>query len=151
MSEEITMAESPIGVGGAVEGLDPIYVCKEPRDIAPVLAVLGCRSSPAFRYFYEHYSGGFSSEVTSYELLDLVDDTTNIQTQTQAVREVHGWPSRYLVLSDYLANAVLVYDCETDAVFNVDFEGSDQELIKGKLQPDWKSFEDFLAYYFAPE
>ncbi len=53
-----------------------------------------------------------------------------------------------IVLSEEVADAVLVYDTKKDAVYVVDFERSDQELKEGKLEPCWRSFEEFLAFYF---
>jgi hypothetical protein len=61
---------------------------------------------------------------------------------------VFGWPNRFLVLSDFL-ESVLVLDASTGRVFNVDFEGGDQELLRGTLEPMYPSFSDFLAFYFS--
>jgi hypothetical protein len=52
------------------------------------------------------------------------------------------------VLTDLLANAVLVLDAEEGHVLNVDFEGGDEELIAGALEPSWDSFLRFLEDYF---
>lgn len=72
----------------------------------------------------------------------------SVVSQTKMLRETFAFPNRYIVISDYLANAVLVYDFETDAVFNMDFEGSDQALLAGNLEADWKRFDVFLRDYF---
>ncbi len=123
---------------------DPAYARSDPGAVKSAVARLGCSGSASFRQFFETYAGPFSGS-TGYELLDLVDQDVNIVSQTEAARDVHGFPSRYLVISNYVGNAVLVYDCDTDGVFEVDFEGGDRELIAGTLAPRWATFADFLA------
>jgi hypothetical protein len=117
-------------------------------DVARALKSLGCDPSPSFRSFYERHAGPFSSEHSGFSLLDVVDQDVNIATQTEECRTQFGFPKRYLVLSDLVGNAALVYDCVTDAVFNVDFEGADESLVAGTLEPRWDSFDKFLASYF---
>ena len=128
---------------------DPAYVRTNPADVAAALAHLGCAASDAFREFYEQKAGPFSSAHWRFMLLDLIDQDVNIVTQTQECRAEFGLPERYLVISDLVGNAVLVYDCATDALFNMDFEGGDKELVAGTLPPAWGSFNEFLSDYFA--
>ena len=127
---------------------DPAYLRSDASVVATTLARLGCPASPTFRAFYERYAGPFAGSL-GYELLDLVEQDENIVTQTEAGRTVHGFPPRYLVISNYAGNAVLVYDSQTDAVYDVDFEGSEQDLVAGTLTPRWPSFEAFLTEFFA--
>ncbi|MBS2027119.1 MAG: SMI1/KNR4 family protein [Deltaproteobacteria bacterium] len=110
---------------------------------------LGVEVPRDFRDFYLRYEGAFGSSATGFELLDLCERSPSIESSTNEVHQVHGWPARYLVLTTYVGNGVLVLDCETASVFDVDFEGSDRELLQGKLAPRWKSFGDFLEFFFA--
>lgn len=127
---------------------DPAYARSKPLDVDSTLARFGCVGSDTFRSFFERYAGPFGG-TAGHELLDLVDQDENIVSQTSLARSVHGFPDRYLVISTYVGNAVLVYDCQTDAVLEVDFEGADRELLTGKLEPRWASFASFLIEYFA--
>jgi hypothetical protein len=43
-----------------------------------------------------------------------------------------------------------MYEGDTDRVYNVDFEGGDQDFAAGRLEPRWKSFAEFLSWYFGP-
>lgn len=42
-----------------------------------------------------------------------------------------------------------MYDTNTDKVYNVNFEGGNELLMKGELKEDWSSFDDFLIDYFG--
>ena len=82
------------------------------------------------------------------QFLDVVEDEINIESMTIVCREEHSFPVNYLVLTDMVANEVIVLNTLDDKVFRVDFEGSDEKLVSGVLEEEWKSFEDFLVTYF---
>ena len=129
---------------------DPAYVRANPAEVDAALARLGC-TGPAvapLADFYRRYAGPFSSASSGFDLLDLVDQPVNASTQTEECRAAYDFPRRYLVLSNLLGNAVLVFDSESGAVYNVDFEGGDEALLAGTLAPTWTSFDDFLTSYF---
>lgn len=142
----MTSTGAPVIRVAALE--DPAYAREHADTIDVALARLGCNPSASFRSFFRTYAGPFHGARSGFMLLDLVDQVPNIETQTMDARTVHGFAPRYLVLSDLLAHAVLVYDCETDAVLDVDFEGGDRALPEGRLAPTWSSFETFLADFF---
>lgn len=127
---------------------DPAYARSNPSVVNEALRKLGCNPSSNFRVFYERYAGPFTSEYWGFSLLDIIDQVTNIVTQTEECRKHLGFPAKCLAISDIVGNAILVYDCITDAVFNVDFEGGDKKLIAGTLAPSWRSFSEFLVSYF---
>lgn len=122
----------------------------DPREVTDAIRVLGCDPSEAFRQFYERYAGAFFSPHTGFELLDIAkdEDEMNVVTQTQACRDAHAFPSRYLAISNLLGNAVLVYDCDTDGVHHVDFEGTHRDLVAGTDEPEFLAFPEFLNWYF---
>ena len=128
--------------------IDEIYNRETPIDLKEV-EVLGIDQNSDFFRFYEQNEGVFSSENTGYRLLDITTGPESIATQSKLVHEEFGIPSRYLVISDYLGNGVLMYDKESSAVFNLDFEGGDKELISGRLVPDYDSFNEFIHWYFG--
>ena len=124
----------------------------DPGPVGPAIFELGVAVPASFREFYEMYEGSFGNERTGFELMDLCEPSPSIVTMTQECREIHGWPPQFLVLSDDVGNAVLVLDASRDLVFNVDFEGGDEMLVQGTLEPQWPSFAAFLEDYFgAPE
>jgi hypothetical protein len=127
---------------------DPAYIRSNRAAVVDAFDRLDCTPSDDFRGFFEKYAGPFGSSATGFVLLDVVDQDVNIETETMAAREEFGFPPRYLVLTELLGNAVLVYDCSTDAVFNVDFEGGDDALLAGTLTPAWATFSAFLDEYF---
>ena len=79
----------------------------------------------------------------SYELLDIIDEENNIEYYTIIARKEHGFPNKYLVLTEMTANAVLVLDSVTDKVYSVNFEGGDELLLNGELKESWPTFYMF--------
>jgi len=126
------------------------YSRPDPRVTDESIARLGVTPGAAFAEFYHDYEGAFGSDFTGYILSDVVrGDETSIVGATEYFRENEtGWIYEHLVISDMCAHAVLVYDCITDRVYNVDFEGGSDRLKEGTLEPQWSSFEDFLDFYF---
>ncbi|MBP8811994.1 MAG: hypothetical protein KBG48_34275 [Kofleriaceae bacterium] len=123
------------------------FVRKNPRAVEVALAELGVQVSAAFFDFYSRYEGPFASDHSGFQLLDLCVGAPSIVSLTVACREQYAFLARYLVLTDLLGGGVLVYDAVSDAVYNVDFEGGERELVAGRLAPGWQSFREFLAYY----
>lgn len=130
---------------------DSIFHRKDPAEADAVFQRLGVKPKSEFKEFYRRYEGAFTSEVSGFELCDLAGPNEfSIESLTRQCREHHSFPDRYLALTDLCGGAILVYDCESDAVFNVDFEGGSDQLRAGKLAPHWPSFDDFLEEYFTP-
>ncbi|MFK7823423.1 MAG: SMI1/KNR4 family protein [Oligoflexales bacterium] len=113
-----------------------------------IWASLNVTPSQYFIDFYENYCGPFSSNDNGFELADIVEDES-IVTLTEQSRIHHLFPEIFLTLSPLLGGSVLVYNSVTDEVFNVDFEGGDQELLNSSLKPTWASFEAFIRSYFS--
>ena len=135
-----------------IELRDSIYRRRLPL-ASQTLAELSVASGSPIAEFYARYEGPFSSSQTGFCLLDLEkhDILGSILESTKQVQVQFGWPARFLVISDLLADAVYVYDTIDDKVFNVDFEGGDKQLLLGALAPEFDTFEGFLSWYFAGE
>ena len=138
-----------------IELKDDIYRRAEPIDPA-LLAELGVAADSVFAEFYGRYEGAFGSRNPGFTLLDIdggVDDDAggSVVSGTRLVRQRFSWPRRYLVLTDMLAHGVYAYDTELDKVFKVDFEGGDEDLIAGRLEPEFESFEAFLRWFLDGE
>jgi len=127
--------------------IDPVYKRQTPIDMTAVEEFGIDPKSEFFKFYYEN-EGVFSSNKTGFCLLDLTSGEESVVSQSKLVHSEFKIPKRYLVISDYLGNGVLMYDVETTAVYNVDFEGGDRELIEGTLSPTYDSFSDFIRWYF---
>lgn len=115
------------------------------------LESLGIKAGSPASSFFAQFDGPFCSQNTGFTLLALGDKNSRecIEFATAIAREKFGWPERYLVISDLLGNAVLVYDTVSEGVFNVDFEGGESLLFAGKLPAEFVSFQAFIEWFFA--
>ncbi|WP_313897347.1 SMI1/KNR4 family protein [Bacillus cereus group sp. BfR-BA-01380] len=127
---------------------EDIYKREDKKNVKEALISLGVEVSDTFSEFYDRYAGPFWEEHVPYELLDIIDEESNIQSNTMIARNEHGFPKKYLVLSEMSANAVLVLDSVTDKVYAVHFEGGDELLLSGELKETWSTFYVFLKEYF---
>ena len=56
--------------------------------------------------------------------------------------------SGYLRISSQEGGGGLIYNVNTDAVFDVEW-GQEEDMIEGRLQPKYQSFCDFLLKYYT--
>jgi hypothetical protein len=120
----------------------------ETADAEAALAGLSVASESDFAEFFKLFNGPVGSENIGYQVLDIVGGDPSVITATEHLREQFGMPQRYLVISDLLAGGVLVYNCEDNAVYDVDFEGGFDRLVENQLPPRWENFAGFLADFF---
>lgn len=127
---------------------DPAYH-RQVDDIEVVLGQLDVTPSSEFTEFYRTYIGPFWSDSLGIELADIIDDECNIGALTEQCRSQYRFPERMLVLTQLSpGGTVHVLDTESDEVLVVDFEGGEDLLVKGELEPRWDTFSDFLQDYF---
>lgn len=103
------------------------------------------------KQFYFHFAGPFGQRpFGGITLLDIVDDDPNIESITQICREEFKFPDQYLVVTDYCdVGDVTVLDTLNEKLYKVCLEcGEDEDLLNGKLEPTWQSFNDFLIDFF---
>ena len=136
----------PSGVEEALR--NDLYLRLDPAEAESAFRKMGVRPGTLFREFYRTFTGGYYSNRVGRLLLDVGQGTPTVVDQTVVARKEFGLPAKFLVLTELEAGSVLVYDCEMDVVFLVDFEGSDEQLIVGTLKPDWSSFKSFLDDFF---
>ncbi|CAN7390383.1 hypothetical protein [Variovorax sp. LjRoot178] len=120
-------------------------------DAAAGLDRLGVPKDSQLGSFFLRYAGPLASPNTGFELLDLVGEQGqhSVESSTSLVRSRFSWPDRYLVLTNFLAGVVMVYDISTEQVYDVDFEGGDALLKDGRLEPRHPSFLEFLRFFFG--
>ena len=126
-----------------------IYDRDDKNEVCLAFERLGVEVSTCVKEFYKNFAGPFWEESMGMELLDIIDDDVNIETMTLECRKTHGFPNKYLVLTELVANEILVLDSSNDKIYRVDFEGGDTQLLNGKLFAEWESFEEFLICYFG--
>jgi hypothetical protein len=137
--------------------LDEVYrrPVPAPERVKAVLGELQVNAPLQFVDFFTHYRGPFGSEKTAFEMAELCEPQANldqsIPQSTFVGRSVHDLPKKFLVLSNMVAHAVLVYDTERDLVFNMDFEGGLELLKDGALEPEHAGFQEFLEWYFESD
>ena len=102
-----------------------------------------------FRLFMERFEGPFWNVASGYELLDLIEGNPSVVSSTFECRAEFRFPTHYLVLTALSANQILILDSLLDCVYEVDFEGGDQLLAEGILEPRWRSYSSFLSEYFG--
>lgn len=127
---------------------EDIYKREDKDQVNKVINRLGVEVANTFREFYYRFAGPFWEEHVPYELLDIIDEENNIEYYTMIARKEHGFPNKYLVLTEMTANAALVLDSVTDKVYSVNFEGGDELLLNGELKESWPTFYMFLKEYF---
>jgi hypothetical protein len=121
---------------------------QNPSDADGAFSRLGVVPQACFFEYCRTYVGPVGSDYTGLILSDLIEEQSSIEKSTVACRKHHGFRVHHLVISDLCGGAVLVYDCNTDAVLNVDFEGGQDRLFQGTINPQWLTFESFLEFFF---
>lgn len=124
------------------------YARENPDEVMQAFQRLNVKVSKDVEVFFMNFAGPFWEETLGMEFLDIVEDEINIESVTMECRMEHLFPEYYLVLTDMVANEVIVLNTEDDKVYRVDFEGGDEKLRNGVLQAEWQSFEEFLISYF---
>ncbi len=103
----------------------------------------------AFVDFYSFCVGGCGSRTDAdclYTLEEILEDYKNPFWEEQ----YPNIQDRYLRISSIEGEGSYFYDKETDAVYDVDWNQMD-DLVSGKLKPQWKSFYDFLEWYYGKD
>ena len=124
------------------------YARENPDEVIQTFQRLGVKVSKDVEDFFMNFAGPFWEETLGMEFLDIVEDEVNIESVTMECRMEHSFPEHYLVLTEMVANEVIVLNTKDDKVYRVDFEGGDEKLLNGVLQAEWHSFEEFLIAYF---
>lgn len=133
------------------EGDLDLYVREDKEKVLQAFDRLDVKVSKLVETFFLSFAGPFWEETIGMLFLDIVDDNINIETETIVCRDIHGFPKQYLVLTEMIANEIIVLNSINDKVYRVNFEGDDEKLINGELEEDWDSFENFLITYFGLE
>src|SRR5262249_31051029 len=128
---------------------DPRYRRQQPELVDPAFDRLTNERCQLLREFFRRFEGPFSSEVTGCLLLDIVrGGKQSIVAITESVRSQFGLGCEWIVISDYLANSVIIYNTGSQHVFDLDFEGGLNLLERGELKSEWGSLEDYFTWYF---
>ena len=131
--------------------IGPAFRRSAVHETAAGLDRLGVSKDSQLGSFFLRYAGPLASPNTGFELLDLVGEKGrhSVESSTSLVRSRFGWPDRYLVLTNFVAGGVMVYDISTEQVYDLDFEGGDALLKDGLLAARYHSFVEFLRFFFG--
>lgn len=131
----------------AILGSDT-YERENPDEVIQTFRRLSVNISKDVEEFFVNFEGPFWEETLGIEFLDIVEGEVNIESVTAECRMEHSFPEHYLVLTEMVANEVIVLNTINNKVYRVNFEGGDEKLLNGVLQAEWQSFEEFLTAYF---
>lgn len=113
-----------------------------------VLHHLAVDSASEFGEFYLAYQGSFISPRPVAELLDIEGPAIpSVIDQTEYVIDRYHLSPSFLALTSDESEGMYLYNKEDKAVYDFDL-GEYEEFISGKIAPRWKSFNDFLLWYF---
>ncbi len=111
-------------------------------DVAKALEFLKVNKDSAF---YDFFLRDFDSPKGKGEELEAI---TAIITDDYWEDEYPGISKRYLRISSIEGEGSYFYDKETDAVYDVNW-GEEADMIRGKKEPWFDSFYDFLEWYYG--
>jgi hypothetical protein len=127
---------------------DTRYRREDPKIVEEAAASLGASLPKPLLDFYKRFRGPLGSNLIGYQLLDLVEENPSVLSLTNECRTQFSFPAEWIVISDLNAGALLVLDCRSNRVYDVDFEGGIELLKEGALEPRWTSIEGFLIEFF---
>ena len=132
------------------------YLAKETGDVLRqdkqgalnALTQLGVNPGSEFGEFYMEYQGSFISPLPVAELLDIEGPAIPaIPDQTDYSRDRYQLPEKFLALTSDESEGMYLYNKEDQAVYDFDL-GNYKEFMVGKIPPRWKTFGEFLLWYF---
>jgi hypothetical protein len=93
--------------------------------------------------FYSFAIGGNGKGDELFDLERIIEESQNSFWKDK----YPNLTDRYLQLSSIEGEGSYFYDKKTDVVYDVDWNQMD-DFVSGKLKPKWKSFYDFLEWYY---
>lgn len=113
-----------------------------------VLRQLGIDPATEFGEFYLEYQGSFISPRPVAELLDIEGSAIPaIPDQNAYAQERYQLPETFLALTSDESEGMYLYNKDDRTVYDFDFSEY-KALVSGQLPARWKSFNDFLLWYF---
>ncbi len=100
----------------------------------------------AFVDFYSFVIGPSGNGGQLFDLEQIVEDYQN----PFWIEQYPNLTERYLQISSIEGEGSYFYDKDTDAVYDVDW-GEMDDFVAGNLEPKWKSFYDFLEWYYSED
>lgn len=97
------------------------YARENPDEVIQTFQRLSVKVSKDVEEFFVNFAGPFWEETLGMEFLDIVEDEINIESVTMECRIEHSFPVHYLVLTEMVANEVIVLNTLDDKVYRVEF------------------------------
>jgi len=130
------------------EALESLIITKD--EAKNVLDEMGVKKNTPFYEFYANFISTDSSEKEYADPIFDLDEIYDNYKNSFWAEEYPGITDRYLQLSSIEGEGSYFYDKKTDAVYDVDWSEMD-DFMAGKLEPRWKSFYDFLEWYYGED
>ena len=124
-------------------------LAREDIDVAELFGEFGLSDSDSsFVYFYQNVIGPFAGNGKYPELLDVLEGLHSICSFSTEFWENFSGPKNVIAISEIASGVGLFYDLEKDTVFEVEMDVDFGEFMSGELEPNWKSFDEFLIAFF---
>ena len=116
--------------------------------VLEALRKIGIEPETELGEFYIRYRGGFLSPLPRPELLDLLGPAIPaIPDQTEYVLERYELPEAFIALTSDESEGMYLYNKEDRSVYDFDV-GNSQELVDGMIEARWRTFNEFLTWFF---
>lgn len=117
---------------------------------ADVMRDLGIPHGSAFASFYSHAEGDPAFYSRKREIYQIGWFSINSQYKLDIKRthELLHLPDEYLPLDSFEGESGFFYNRETGEVAELSLGRKLNEFLVGDMQPQWKSFNEFLEWYF---
>jgi len=128
------------------EAINEMLITQDDRKNA--LNEIGIQDNTTFYEFFINYAEeSFNEEADlMYALDEIYEDYKNSFWSDK----YPNITDRYLQISSIEGEYSYFYDKETDAVYGVDW-GEMDDFMAENLEPEWKSFYDFLEWYYSED
>ena len=120
------------------------------QSYADVMRDLGIPSGSAFAQFYSHAEDGpvFHSRRRDIYQIGWFSINSQYKLDIKRTRELLHLPDEYLPLDSFEAESGFFYNRVTGEVAELSAGRKLNEFLVGDASPQWRSFNDFLEWYF---
>ena len=118
-------------------------------EVRAALKQIGVSEATQFGQFFSRFNVyQLPPAMSGDELLDLVTPSQQIVTATNYAHDAYQIPARYVALTSGEGEGFLLYDRESEAVYDVGIADV-PSLLDGSLKPQWSSFFSFIRWYIS--
>jgi hypothetical protein len=121
----------------------------EDKQYQKVISDLDIPLDTAFADFNLHTNSvTFSGQLSDLYNICWFTINSGYLTQVDNIQKALKLPSEYIPLDSFEGEGGFFYNRKTGEVLEIELGEKLKEFLSGKLQPQWKNFNDFLEWYF---